>query len=143
MASQAPRARESRGYTVAAHPNDLPPHVLDEWDPRRAAAVANSKAGEGGGKRMRRYAGFSGANCGQNMPAKHKAKYKEYAAAAGGESRRETTGAREKGTKIARGVCSRDREGRRRIDTDETTRRREEDGGVGGGSKRIFYECFK
>jgi hypothetical protein len=49
-----PRARVT-GYAVATHPNDLPPHVLDEWDPRRAAAVAKAEAaGEGGGKRMRR-----------------------------------------------------------------------------------------
>ena len=86
-----PRARVA-GYTVATHPNDLPPHVLDEWDPRRAAAVANSQAREGGGKRMRRYAGFSGANCGQNMPAKHKAKYKEYAAAGGGKPKGDNWG---------------------------------------------------
>ena len=32
------------GYTVSTHPNDLPAHVLDEWDPRRLAAVERERA---------------------------------------------------------------------------------------------------
>ena len=98
-----PRARVT-GYTVATHPNDLPPHVLDEWDPRRAAAVAKAEAaGEGGGKRMRRYAGFSGANCGQNMPAKHKAKYEEFAARRGGKPKGDNNWGTGKGHKDREG----------------------------------------
>lgn len=67
------------GYTVATHPNDLPPAVLDEWDPRRQAAAAEAAAESGGSvHRPKRYAGFSGANCGQNMSAKYKKRYKEF-----------------------------------------------------------------
>ena len=79
------------GYSVASHPNDLPLHVLDEWDPRRAKLLeqaekdALAKNWKNGGKSgtakkppPRRFAGFSGANCGQNMPAKAKAKYAEF-----------------------------------------------------------------
>ena len=71
------------GYTVSTHPNDLPAHVLDEWDPRRLAAVERERArgarrrdgddgdhgddgargddrGKRGGKikKLRRFAGF-------------------------------------------------------------------------------------
>ena len=77
------------GYAVASHPNDLPLHVLDEWDPRREKLMAAARAGESswrnggkdGGARKpppRRFAGFSGANCGQNMPAKDKKRYAEF-----------------------------------------------------------------
>ena len=80
------------GYAVASHPNDLPLHVLDEWDPRREKLMAAARDGEisrrNGGERgaarkppPRRFAGFSGANCGQNMPAKDKKRYGEFAAA--------------------------------------------------------------
>ena len=72
-----PRA-DVTGYTVATHPNDLPLAVLDEWDPRRAAAVAEAREEGGGARKPKRYAGFSGANCGQNMAAKHKKKYREF-----------------------------------------------------------------
>ena len=63
------------GYAVASHPNDLPLHVLDEWDPRRAKLTAAA-----GASAPRRFAGFSGANCGQNMPAKDKKRYPAFAA---------------------------------------------------------------
>lgn len=83
------------GYTVASHPNDLPVHVLDEWDPRRAKLLeqaqrdaennSNQKNWKNGGKNgtnkkppPRRFAGFSGANCGQNMDKKDKVKYAEF-----------------------------------------------------------------
>ena len=79
------------GYTVASHPNDLPLHVLDEWDPRREKLMAAARDGESswrnGGMNgrarkppPRRFAGFSGANCGQNMPAKDKKRYAEFSA---------------------------------------------------------------
>jgi hypothetical protein len=51
------------GYTVATHPNGLPPAVLDEWDPRRRAAALEAREGEGaegGAQKPKRYAGFSG-----------------------------------------------------------------------------------
>ena len=73
------------GYTVARNPNDLPMHVLDEWDPRRRAAVDRAKEAGDDGARPKRYAGFSGHNCGQNMDAKHKKKYKEFDNATGGK----------------------------------------------------------
>lgn len=69
------------GYTVATHPNDLPAGVLDEWDPRRQAAAAAAREGggeEGGVSKPKRYAGFSGANCGQNMSYNLKKHYKEF-----------------------------------------------------------------
>ena len=75
------------GYTVARNPNDLPMHVLDEWDPRRRAAVERAKEAGDDGARPKRYAGFSGHNCGQNMDAKHKKKYKEFDNATGGNRR--------------------------------------------------------
>jgi hypothetical protein len=79
------------GYAVASHPNDLPLHVLDEWDPRREKLMAAARDGESswrnGGMNgrarkppPRRFAGFSGANCGQNMPAKDKKRYAEFSA---------------------------------------------------------------
>jgi hypothetical protein len=34
------------GYAVASHPNDLPLHVLDEWDPRREKLMAAARLGE-------------------------------------------------------------------------------------------------
>ena len=77
--------------SVASHPNDLPLHVLDEWDPRREKLMAAARDGESswrnGGMNgrarkppPRRFAGFSGANCGQNMPAKDKKRYAEFSA---------------------------------------------------------------
>ena len=79
------------GYAVASHPNDLPLHVLDEWDPRREKLMAAARDGESSWRNggmsgrarkppPRRFAGFSGANCGQNMPAKDKKRYAEFAA---------------------------------------------------------------
>jgi len=73
------------GYTVARNPNDLPMHVLDEWDPRRKAAVERAKEAGVDGAKPKRYAGFSGHNCGQNMDAGHKKKYKEFQTPAGGK----------------------------------------------------------
>ena len=79
------------GYAVASHPNDLPLHVLDEWDPRREKLMAAARDGESSWRNggmsgrarkppPRRFAGFSGANCGQNMPAKDKKRYAEFSA---------------------------------------------------------------
>ena len=72
------------GYTVARNPNDLPMHVLDEWDPRRAAAVERAKEAGDDGAKPKRYAGFSGHNCGQNMDTRFKKKYKEFDNSGGG-----------------------------------------------------------
>jgi hypothetical protein len=63
-----PRA-EVYGYVVARHPNDLPLAVLDEWDPRRIAAVEKAKADGVEIPGLSSYAGFTGA---AQSPAKKK-----------------------------------------------------------------------
>jgi len=56
-----PRA-EVYGYVIARHPNDLPLAVLDEWDPRRIAAVEKAKAEGVEVSGLTSYAGFTGAS---------------------------------------------------------------------------------
>ena len=56
------------GYVLARHPNDLPLAVLDEWDPRRIAAVEKAKADGVEVPGLTSYAGFTGAAA----PAKKK-----------------------------------------------------------------------
>lgn len=55
-----PRA-EVFGYVVARHPNDLPLAVLDEWDPRRIAAVEKAKEQGVEIPELSSYAGFTGS----------------------------------------------------------------------------------
>lgn len=62
-----PRA-DIYGYVLARHPNDLPLAVLDEWDPRRIAAVEKAKADGVEVPGLTSYAGFTGAAA----PAKKK-----------------------------------------------------------------------
>ena len=57
------------GYVVARHPNDLPLAVLDEWDPRRIAAMEKAKADGVEIPQLSSYAGFTGA---AQSPAKKK-----------------------------------------------------------------------
>lgn len=57
------------GYTLARHPNDLPLAVLDEWDPRRIAAVEKAKEQGIEIPELSSYAGFTGAS---SKPAKKK-----------------------------------------------------------------------
>ena len=80
-----PRA-SVEGYRVATHPNDLPTRVLDEWDPSRREREDAEEGTKNGKKKkaVRRYAGFSGANCGQNMPAEQKRKYANFRGGDGG-----------------------------------------------------------
>ena len=63
-----PRA-DVYGYVVARHPNDLPLAVLDEWDPRRMAAVEKAKQDGVEVPGLTSYAGFTGA---VQHPAKKK-----------------------------------------------------------------------
>jgi hypothetical protein len=63
-----PRA-DVYGYVVARHPNDLPLAVLDEWDPRRMAAVEKAKQDGVEVPGLTSYAGFTGA---VQSPAKKK-----------------------------------------------------------------------
>jgi hypothetical protein len=59
---------EVYGYVLARHPNDLPLAVLDEWDPRRIAAVEKAKADGVELPQLSSYAGFTGAS--KTGPAK-------------------------------------------------------------------------
>ena len=61
---------EVYGYVLAQHPNDLPLAVLDEWDPRRIAAVEKAKADGVELPQLSSYAGFTGAS--KTGPAKKK-----------------------------------------------------------------------
>ena len=59
---------------------------MDEWDPSRREREDAEEGTKNGKKKkaVRRYAGFSGANCGQNMPAEQKRKYANFRGGDGG-----------------------------------------------------------